>query len=126
MIANEKRKYKVDLSERLMEFAVSTIKFLSTVPYKKEYDVFRYQLSKCSTSIGANYEESQACTKREFHAKISICLREARETSFWYKVIDRLNLGDHGQRKALLKESHELKLIFGSIESKTRVSKIKD
>ena len=128
-ISDLKRTYKVNLSNRLIDFAVNTIKFLSTIPYKKEHDVFRYQLSKAATSIGANYEKSQACTKREFHAKISICLREVRETNFWYKVIDKLNLGEGQRRKNLLRESHELKLILGSIESKeskTRTNKIKE
>ena len=38
--------YKRDLEERLLEFAVGTIKFLKTLPYKKEYNVLRTQLSK--------------------------------------------------------------------------------
>ena len=125
IVSDIKGKYKVDLRERLLEFAVDTIKFLSTIPYKKEYDVIKYQLSKSATSIGANYEESQACTKREFHAKISISLREARESNYWYKVIDKLDISDTVTLKRLLQESKEIKLIFGAIESKSRL-KIKD
>jgi len=110
--------YFRDLSERLLDFVVQTIKFLRTLPHDKEYDVFRYQLSKSSSSIGANYEESQACTKNEFKQRISICLRESRETNYWFKVIDALALGDENKRKSLLRESHEIKLIFGSIHTK--------
>ncbi|MGR3218826.1 MAG: four helix bundle protein [Candidatus Anammoxibacter sp.] len=111
---------KPDLRERLVSFAVDTIKFLGTISYKKEYEVFRYQLSKAAGSIGANYEESQASTPKEFHAKVSICLREARETNFWYRVIDKLKLGDENMRKCLIQESKEITLIMGSIESKTK------
>lgn len=107
-----------DLAERLLDFVVKTIKFLRTIPHEKEYNVFRYQLSKSSSSMGANYEESQASTKKEFKQRIAICLREARETNYWYRILDRLNLGDDQQRKYLLQESKELKLIFGSIHSK--------
>jgi len=94
-----KDKIYQDLAERLLDFVVRTIKFLRTIPHDKEYDVFRYQLSKSSSSIGANYEESQACTKNEFKQRIAICLREARETNYWYRVINKLKLGDDDQRK---------------------------
>ena len=115
----EKDKHIVrDLQERLLDFVVKTIQFLRTIPHNKEYDVFRYQLSKSSSSMGANYEESQACTKNEFKQRIAICLREARETNYWYRVIDKLEIGDEEKRKYLLQESYELKLIFGSIYSK--------
>ena len=120
VISDAKEKYKINLRERLIDFAVNTIKFLSTIPYKKEYEVFRIQLSKSVTSIGANYEESQASTQKEFHARVSICLREARETNFWFKLVDKLKVGDTEQRKILLQESEEIKLIFGAIESKTK------
>ena len=39
IVSDVKGQYKVDLRERLLEFAVDTIKFLLTIPYKKEYDV---------------------------------------------------------------------------------------
>ncbi|OHB91466.1 MAG: hypothetical protein A2Z57_12130 [Planctomycetes bacterium RIFCSPHIGHO2_12_39_6] len=94
--------------------------FLGTIPYKKEYEVFRYQLPKAATSIGANYEESQASTPKEFRAKVSISLRESRETCFWYKVINKLNLGDENMRRCLIQESKEITLIMGSIASKAR------
>jgi len=96
----EGNKKKVrDLHERILNFVVETIKFLRTIPDYKEYSMFRYQLSKSSSSIGANYEESQACTKNEFKQRIAICLREARETNYWFRVIDKLELGDDEKRK---------------------------
>ena len=69
------QKYAIDLHERLLQFAVDIIKFLFLLPYLKELDVFRNQLSKAATSIGANYEESQAGTYNEFKNRIQICLR---------------------------------------------------
>ena len=118
-IYDNQAKYEIDLQERLLDFTVKTIQFLKTIPYQKEFDVFRYQISKSASSMGANYEESQASAYREFHNRISICLREARETCYWYKLINRLKLGNADQREALLRESDEIKLIFGAIESKT-------
>lgn len=111
-------KYERDLEERLLEFSVNTINFLKTIPYKKEYEVIRIQLSKSSTSIGANYQESQAGTSKEFKQRIQICLREARETNYWYRLISCLNIGDNKFCKELLQESKEIMLIFGSIATK--------
>ena len=51
------KEYVVDLRNKLLQFSVSVIRFLLNLPNKREYDVFRYQLSKSATSIGANYEE---------------------------------------------------------------------
>ena len=51
-------KSEIDLRERLLNFSVNVIQFLSSLPLKREYEVLRIQLSKSATSIGANYEES--------------------------------------------------------------------
>jgi hypothetical protein len=48
------KQYQINLRKRLINFAVSTMKFLSTLPKSKEYDVYKYQLSKAVHSIGAN------------------------------------------------------------------------
>ena len=49
-----------DLLERTFWFGISCLKFLRTLPNDAEYRLIRYQLGKSATSIGANYEESQA------------------------------------------------------------------
>ncbi|RMG24108.1 MAG: four helix bundle protein [Methanobacteriota archaeon] len=108
-------RYEVDLRKRLFDFSVKTIRFLGTLPYKKEYDVFRYQLSKSATSIGANYEEAQTSTQKEFIQKVRIALREANETNYWLRLLDELNAGISEDCKQLIKESKEIALILGSI-----------
>jgi four helix bundle protein len=77
-----------------MQFAVDVMRFLNTLPNNKEFDVFRYQLSKSATSVGANYNESQAGSYAEFRQRIQICLREARESHYFLKVIARLKIRD--------------------------------
>ena len=117
------KNYAIDLNERLMRFAVEVMRFLNTLPNNKEFDVFRYQLSRSATSVGANYNESQAGSYAEFRQRIQICLREARESHYFLKVIARLKLrDDHAFTTALdrlLQEAHELTLIFGAISAKT-------
>jgi len=109
------KSYKIDLRDRLLDFSVNIIRFLSSLPENREFDVFRYQLSKSATSIGANYEESQASTYKEFVNRIRICLREAKETLYWMRILVKLNIGNGPDRDRLLKESDEISKIFGSI-----------
>jgi len=106
------------LRERLLNFSVKIIQFLKSIPYKKEYDVLRYQLSKSATSIGANYEESQASTYKEFINKNRIALREANESIYWLKIIQKLQIGNKEILQNLISECKEISYIFGSIVSK--------
>ena len=117
-------KYKKDLQDRLFKFSIDTFKFLKTIPFKKEYDVFRYQLSKSSTSMGANYEEAQgAFTKKDFTNKISICLKESRETYYFFRLIQALEICDNTECNHFVRESYELQNIFGSILVKLKRQK---
>ena len=44
--------------------------------------------------------------------------REANESKYWLKIMDRLDIGNKGKRTLLLKEAEEIALILGSIVSK--------
>ena len=111
-------KYQIDLKKRLLDFAINTLKFLTTLQHRKEFEVIKYQLSKSATSIGANYEESQTSTFNEFLHKIRVALREANESSYWLKIIEALDIADQDQVKTLLMESQEIGKILGAIASK--------
>ena len=108
-----------DLAERLLKFAVDVLKFLKTIPRSIENDVIKHQLAKSCTSIGANYEESQAASsKADFYNKIKISLKESRETRYWFLILKHSNLGNQIELNKLLTESIELMKILGSISSK--------
>lgn len=82
--------------------------------------MIRYQLGKSCTSIGANYEESQAgSSKADFINKVKIALREARETNYWLRILKELNNNNDVSLDLLIKESQELKNILGTIVVKT-------
>ncbi len=107
---------KRDLEERTFNFSVEVINFLKTIRYSKVNDVVKYQLAKAATSIGANYEESQgAYSKEDFKYKISICLRESKESNYWLRIIKATNLSNDKKLNHLIQESGEFKKIFGSI-----------
>ena len=112
-----------DLANRLFNFAIRAIKFLRTLPKNEETKIIRYQLIKSSSSSGANYEELQAGSSRaDFGNKVRIALREARESNYWFRMINALEYEtiDSNELEWLINESEELKKILGSINQKTR------
>lgn len=118
-IREEGSAYDINLLERTFEFAVDIILLLKTVSYKKENDVVRYQLAKSGTSVGANYEESQATNSRsDFRHKIGIALKEARESNYWLRIMERTKIGNQQEVKRLVKESGEIKAILATIFNK--------
>ena len=112
-----------DLSERLFEFAVRVIKYLRNLPNAPEYKIIRYQLTKSSSSSGANYEEAQAGSSRaDFANKVRIALREMRESNYFLRILN-VTLPDtykDTEFSFLLQESKELMNILGSIMTKTQ------
>lgn len=113
---------KNDLLERTFSFGVSCLKFLRQLPNDPEYRLIRYQLGKSSTSLGANYEESQAgSSKADFKNKVKISLRETRESNFWLRIIKALDESENEELERLLAESTELKNIFGAIVNNTKL-----
>ena len=110
-----------DLLHRTFIFGVNCLKFLKTLPNSYEINIVKVQLSKSSTSIGANYEESQAgSSKADFRNKIRISLREARETNYWLRIIKELEITENVELPKLLQESLEIKNILGAILNKTK------
>lgn len=54
---------------------------------KKEYHISS-QLVRSGTSIGANIEEAMGASSRnDFKAKLEIAHKEARETSYWLRLL---------------------------------------
>ena len=114
---------RTNLLDRLFNFAIRVIKFPRTLPDNPEAKIIRYQLIKCATSTGANYEEAHAgSSKADFTNKVRIFLREMRESNFWVRIINALEFENIDQKELewLLNESKELKLILGSIVQKSR------
>jgi four helix bundle protein len=117
---------KNDLADRIFNFAVKNVLFMKNLPDLPEFNNIRYQLSKSSTSPGANYEEAQAgSSKADFIFKTEISLREMRESNYWIRIIEATVplIGDAKEELLYLKnESDELKKILGSIVVKSKVN----
>ena len=78
--------------EMSFNFAIEIIELYKNLIKHNEY-VLSKQLLKSGTSIGANIEEANAGqSKRDFIAKMAIASKEARETKYWLKLLNRSKL----------------------------------
>jgi len=112
-----------DLADRTFTFACAIVKFclkLSAQPGVARQ--IAWQLADAGTSIAANYEEAKAAySRREFRAKTSIVLKEARES---LRLIAANGLARPDELERLLKESNELVAIFTASMNTLRAENI--
>lgn len=79
----------LDLS---FDFAIQIVGLYKILLEQKEF-VISKQLLRSATSIGANVEEANAAqTKKDFISKMSIASKEARETKYWLRLLDKSQL----------------------------------
>ena len=113
-----------ELSIRLFRFAVDVIKFLRLFDNSVDIKIIKYQLIKAATSSGANYEEAQGgSSKSDFTNKVTISLKEMRESNYWLRIIKSAQLyplKTENVLDILIQESTELKKILGSIVVKSK------
>ena len=115
-----------DIRERTFAFAVRVVKFCREL--EREHRVERSlvgQLLRAATSIGANAEEAQAGQSRaDFISKNAICLKEARETHYWLRLLVAADLSSGPQVQVLLQEAGEIMKIFGAIVSSAKRTRL--
>lgn len=80
------------VQEKSFEFSLIIIKLYKRMIEQNEY-ILSKQLLRSGTSIGANIEEATAgISKKDFIAKMSISSKEARETRYWLRLIEKSDL----------------------------------
>ena len=76
---------------------------------------------RSGTSVGANIEEAQAGQSRaDFLSKMSIASKEARETLYWLKLLEKTELVSIDRLQDLKKEADEIVRILTSIVKSTK------
>ena len=80
------------------------------------------QLLRSGTSIGANVEEADAGQSRaDFLSKLTIALKEARESYYWIRLLVRTGkLRDEDHAESLMTEANRLVAILTSIIRNTK------
>ena len=104
---------KNDLKKRTKEFAHHCVKLSLALPKTDLGSHIRKQLTRCSTSVAANYRAvCLAQSKADFVSKLSIVIEEADESCFWMKFIIEEKLLNESQVVGPLEEGKELTAIF--------------
>jgi four helix bundle protein len=102
------------LSERLLDFVVKIIKIADALPKTISGKHIGGQLVRAGTSSGSNYEEGCAAESiSDFVHKMSIVLKELKESRFWLRVIYRTQMLSPEDVQPLIGESEELCAIIG-------------
>lgn len=113
--SNSKPAY--DLEERTFQFAKAVRLFFKKLPKTLANVEDIRQLIKSSGSVGANYREAnESLSKKDFALRIKICRKEAKESSYWLRLIHETNDPKYAEEsQKLVKEANELKKIFSSM-----------
>ncbi len=82
-----------ELQMRLLKYSVKISNETDGLYKKPHLEAVIKQLNRSASSIGANYSEAQsASSKKDFHNKVRIALKEARESEYWLMFLsEKLN-----------------------------------
>tara|TARA_R110000868_G_scaffold259361_5_gene517309 strand:+ start:72015 stop:72311 length:297 start_codon:yes stop_codon:yes gene_type:complete len=80
------------IQEKSFSFAHSIITLFKKLQEQREYIISK-QVVRSATSVGANVEEAIAGqSRKDFINKLSISLKEARETRYWLRLLQESEL----------------------------------
>lgn len=80
------------IQEKSFQFSLSIISLYKKLQDEREYIISK-QILRSATSIGANIEEAIAGqSRKDFINKLSISLKEARETRYWLRLLQESEL----------------------------------
>ncbi len=103
-----------EFSDRLWSFAVRVGTIVDALPETRLGRHVAGQLVRCGTSAPPNYDESGAAESREdFVHKLSIALKELRESRGWLRFVAKTGLLPAERLKAVIDEAEQLCRILG-------------
>lgn len=98
------------------DFALEIIKLYKNVSTEKREYILSKQVLRSGTSIGANINEALAGeSKKDFIHKMSISLKEARETAYWLNLLCDSGFIQKEEHLNLINNCNELMRILTSI-----------
>jgi four helix bundle protein len=105
-----------DLEDRTFVFAKDVRALVRQLPKGVINAADGSQLVRSSGSVGANYIEAQeALSKKDFGMRIKICRKEAKESQYWLRLIERTSGADSKEHDRLTDEAFQLVKIFSAI-----------
>src|ERR1700704_4124311 len=116
---NGASKHPFDLEERTAQFGEAIVRFSKKIPRDPTNNRLIDQLVGCGTSVGANYcEADERVSKKDFRNIIGRCVKEAKETKHFLRMIAASEPNLAAGARDLFREARELHLIFASIYRK--------
>jgi four helix bundle protein len=113
------QRHPFDLEERTAQFGEAIVRLSKKVPRDPTNNPLVDQIVRCGKSVGANYlEATESVSKRDFRYSISRCMKEAKETKFFLRMLAASEAGLVEQARELYREANELHLIFASMYRK--------
>lgn len=106
-----------NILERTFDFAVTIVQLSGSLNERPGVGrVMMSQILRSGTSVPANVEEAQAAqSKADFVSKMSIALKEARETHLRLRLLATAKVVPDGELVSLINEAEEIKRVPGAI-----------
>jgi four helix bundle protein len=102
-------------------FSVRIVRLYQYLCNKKKEHTLSKQILQSGTSVGANVEEAiGGVSRKDFLNKLSIAYKEARETSFWLRILKDTEYINQIMYESLYKDCDEITRIIFSIIRTTR------
>ena len=104
-----------NILERTFDFAVRIVKLSGKLDERPGVD--RIMMSQIlRASVPSNVEEAQAGqSKADFISKMSIALKEARETYLRLRLLATAKIVDETELQSMINEAEEIKRVIGAI-----------
>ena len=102
-------------------FAVRIVRLYQHLSEYKRERVLSRQLLRSGTSVGANIEEAIGAQSRaDFSSKLAIAYKEARETSYWLRLMRDTGYLTESEFNSIGADAEELCRIIGAIQKTTK------
>jgi len=105
-----------DIHERIYQFVIRVINLVKKLPKTPENIVLIDQITRSSTSMGANDQEADGVdSRKDFIAKYAIVRKEGKETNYWLRLISDVNPSFKPRMKDIMTEGKEIVKIVSAI-----------
>ena len=96
-------RHPFDLEEGTAKFGEEIVRFSKKIPREPSNDRLIDQVVGAGTIVGANYAEAtESISKKDFRCSICRCVKEAKETKFFLRMIRSLGTRVGGKSKRAL------------------------
>ena len=109
------------IQDKSYQLALQVIELIKKFPQRTEGFVIGNQLGRAGTSVGANVEEAIATfSKDDFTYKMSVSLKESRETHYWLRLTRDSLIVPKEAVTPIIPNAEEVMRILGAIVKSSR------